>query len=177
MGSSLEKFTKWYIDPITPLRDNPDAGFIIMMIAFPLLERYLRKKLHLSERDKLSAPFHNELYCLFPEFGTVEHATQFWDIHRNGILHQTTPSEKFIPATPTGYSHEVKGPIEETLTGMFLIPPSTFIDRVLNTILGDFSTYEGGTSSPSLPLVQPYTTETGGVIEITISSSAGLAKI
>jgi hypothetical protein len=60
---------------------------------------------------------------------------------------------------------------------MFLIRPSTFIDRVLNTILGDFSTYEGDTSSPSLAVVQPYATETGGTIEITISSSAGLAKI
>jgi len=176
MSSNLENFTKWYVHPITTLRDNPDAGFIIMMVAFSLIERYLRKKLHLSESDKLSDPFHKELYSLFPELLTVKHAKEFWSIHRNGILHQTTPSEKFIPAKPTGYSHEIEGPVEVVSNG-FLIRPSTFIDRVLNTILGDFSTYEGGTSSPSLPVVQPYATETGGAIEITISSSAGLAKI
>lgn len=78
MGSNLENFTKWFIDPVTTLRDNPDAGFIIMMVAFPLIERYLRKKLHLSESDKLSDPFHKELCCLFPELRTVEHTKEFW---------------------------------------------------------------------------------------------------
>ena len=43
MATDRENFQAWFVKPLKKLYKNPDAGFPIMMIAFPLLERYLRR--------------------------------------------------------------------------------------------------------------------------------------
>jgi len=44
-----DDFKKWFVESLEPLRNNDDAGFIFAMIAFPILERYLRRKSALPE--------------------------------------------------------------------------------------------------------------------------------
>jgi hypothetical protein len=44
MDTNKEDFLKWRKQPLEQLYSNPDAGFAIMVISLPLLERYLRQK-------------------------------------------------------------------------------------------------------------------------------------
>ncbi len=94
MNADHQHFQMWYKRILEKLYDDPHAGFPILMITFPLLERYIREKSKNHEADSLNDEFHKELIKIFPELKTTSNSKKFWKIYRHGILHQGTLSEK-----------------------------------------------------------------------------------
>src|SRR3990172_4885289 len=85
-------FVAWYQATLDLLYPHRDAGFAILLIAFPLLERYLRQKTGLTSDQNLSNAFFDELTQLFPTLKSNATARNFWQIYRNGLLHEITLS-------------------------------------------------------------------------------------
>lgn len=77
-------FEVWFGSKLTPLIADAGAGFIVAMVAFPLLERYLRRK---SGANPSTKAFRAALLHIFPELGTDAVAQQFWESYRHGLLH------------------------------------------------------------------------------------------
>jgi hypothetical protein len=65
MSDHLENFRSWFVQVLEQLYQQRAAGFAITMIAFPLLERYLRQKVGLTPENRLSPEFFAELLKLF----------------------------------------------------------------------------------------------------------------
>src|SRR5260370_33667137 len=93
MSTHVHNFKYWYSDILNRLYANGNAGFVILMIAFPLLERYLREKSGVHEAY-LTDPFYDELRRVFPVLPDNAVAGQFWQVYRNGLLHQVTLSQQ-----------------------------------------------------------------------------------
>ena len=55
MATAEDDFRKWFVESLAPLRSNgARAGFVFAMVAFPLLERYLRNKSQENFNEGLS---------------------------------------------------------------------------------------------------------------------------
>jgi hypothetical protein len=89
-------FDNWFKNILEMLYPNQHAGFAILMISMPLLERFLREKTGLNEATSLSNPFFEELIKVFPALTSVPVARGFWEIYRHGLLHQSTLISKEI---------------------------------------------------------------------------------
>lgn len=164
MASDFKNFKDWYNDILINLYPDRNSGFAILMISFPLLERYLRHKNKLSYKDKLNNGCMDELRCLFPVLSTTEIAWKFWNIFRNGILHQVTLSRENKKGTkmPEGWvSHDINAAINIESDGSFLIHPVLFSKLIIDTIKSDFTTFEKGSAiSTKLPKVKSHPTAT-----------------
>jgi hypothetical protein len=57
MANAEADFRKWFVESLAPLRTNGDAGFIFVFVAFPLLERYLRRKSGCPDGQNLTDGF------------------------------------------------------------------------------------------------------------------------
>ncbi|MGV8057787.1 MAG: hypothetical protein AB2L12_07180 [Smithellaceae bacterium] len=166
MNRNKENFKLWYRDIIESLYDNESAGFAILMLTFPLLERYLRSKSKLSDKDSLNDIFYNALVKLFPALKDNKTASLFWNVYRNGILHQVTLSQqdrKGNMMPDGGVSGDIKESIKFT-SNHFYVNPAEFAKKVIYTIDEDFLTFEalGVSGNPPLPSVQ---TSTDGYYE------------
>lgn len=97
----------WYSGILEGFYSNENAGFVILMISFPLIERYLREKSGVHE-GQLNDSFYSELQTIFPAIADQETAKQFWHVYRNGLLHQVTLSLKDRKGIkmPTGWLHQ-----------------------------------------------------------------------
>lgn len=139
MNVNLQNFQSWYKRILEKLYDEPHAGFPILMITFPLLERYLREKSQNYEEYKLNDKFHDELIKIFPELNTRENSKKFWKIYRNGILHQATLSsqDKTLSGCLTKLNDSIRVDIGETI----YIYPNNFSKKVIKTIEEDFKTF------------------------------------
>lgn len=150
-------FGQVYANNLRLLYNQPDSGFPILMIAIPLLERYLRQKSSVFEA-KLpeNSPFYVELASLFPALNVSGRAREFWHVFRNGILHQATLSERTQKGTvmPEGWLGNCANPVEFN-QGEIWINPVAFAETVLKVIEADFSTFQGR-GSQSHPLSVPY---------------------
>ena len=157
MATNQENFRAWYVDILGTLYPHRGAGFAIVMIALPLLERYLRNKAGLAVGASLDTRFHKELIALFPDIGDdVATATNFWQIYRHGLLHEVTFSRENQKgkAMPVGsLTHDISG-IQRYSDGNFSVHPVDFAKRVAQIIQDDFSTFEGTASVGQLPSVQ-----------------------
>ena len=51
MNDTQERFTMWFKKPLEGLYEDPNAGFVILIATLPLLERFLREKSGVGERD------------------------------------------------------------------------------------------------------------------------------
>jgi hypothetical protein len=160
MAASEADFRKWFIDSLAGLRKNGDAGFIFILVAFPLLERYLRRKSHCPDGQNLTPTFFTNLGTLFSEINGRER--EFWDCYRNGLLHHVTfPRAKLHKgawnALPeAGISgHDSRPVYFLPATKEFYVNPTSFFDAVTSAILADFATYESGgtTTNYNLPSV------------------------
>lgn len=173
MPSSKDDFKEWFIESMVPLHSNGNAGFIFALVAFPLLERYLRNKSSCPEGEQLKPPFFTELGQMFSEISGKEN--DFWDCYRNGLLHQVTfPKAKlkkgiWVNLPPAGLSGHDRRPIYFNQTfGAFFLNPLEFFTHVTKTICDNFGTYEQAESATQYPLpaisnpstVQPGTTPT-----------------
>ena len=58
---------------------DPDAGFAVLILTLPILERYVRRKVT-APNHKLSddSRFYDELVRLLPDFKTRNNAIEFW---------------------------------------------------------------------------------------------------
>lgn len=167
MATAKEDFKKWFVESLSPLRANGDAGFVFALIAFPLLERYLRAKSECREGHNLTTTFYANLGRLFP--GVSERENAFWDCYRNGLLHQVTfpkaklnkTTEIWVNLPEAGISGYDPRPVYFLpATNQFFLNPIAFFDFVTGTILADFSNYESA-SSPYYQLPQAWDLPTG----------------
>jgi hypothetical protein len=153
MNIHLENFQSWFVRVLESLYLRDDAGFAVTMMAFPLLERYLRQKVGLTPEQNLSEGFYTELRGIFPELHTQAIARTFWQVYRNGILHQVafssqTRSRQPLPAG--AFSSDLRD-ITISPSGEFFLNPEDFARRVTQQIENDFATFEGaGSSAPPL---------------------------
>jgi hypothetical protein len=157
MASNKETFKLWFSDIIKYLAKNEGAGFSILMITFPLLERYLRSKSNLSAIDPLNSHFYDELLNSFPELNN--NAVKFWNVYRHGILHVATFSKqnrKRDEMPNGGVSRDIKEIIKIDSNGNFCVNPVQFAERVINIIENEFSIFEalGVSGIPNIATVQ-----------------------
>jgi hypothetical protein len=173
MKTHLENFRTWYVAVLNGLYPLREAGFVVLMITFPLLERYLRQKQ--KQKQKLQLPpqailqdsFYDELAILFPQLPDRATAKNFWQVYRNGILHEVTlyRQNRSGSQMPTGWLSHDKPIISIESDGSFWIHPVLFAQHVVQTIEADFSVFEGTVVSQSpLPKIKTVTTPAGPII-------------
>ncbi|MCR4286894.1 MAG: hypothetical protein NUW09_02650 [Deltaproteobacteria bacterium] len=151
-NTHLDNFRAWYTQILEGLYSKQDAGFAILMISFPLLERYLREKSGVHE-GKLNGLFYSELQKIIPALTSIESATQFWQVYRNGLLHQVTLSRKDHKGIemPIGWLHQDADLLSLDTGGGFKVHPVKFSKKVIDVIEKDFGVFEGP-NSPNHPL-------------------------
>jgi hypothetical protein len=155
MATHRENFKAWYVTVLESLYSKQDAGFIIVMVALPLLERYLRQKVGVMPQANLPLGFYEELLRVFPELQTSTKAREFWQVYRNGLLHEVTFSHhnRKGKVMPVGWLSDKPG-ISIHTDGSFWLNPRDFAKIVIKVIDGDFATFEGSATAAQLPLVE-----------------------
>jgi hypothetical protein len=159
MSNNLDNFRCWYSRILDILYEDEHAGFVILMIAFPLLERYLREKSG-DHEGNLTDEFYNELRHIYPALTDRSIASTFWQVYRNGILHQVTLSQANRKGIhmPEGWLSSGVEMITIGSFGEFWVHPMKFSRRVVETIESDFATFEGQSSdNHPLPVVRVQT--------------------
>lgn len=73
-----DEFDAWFTRVLRSLYPNRDAGFAIVITAFPPLERYLRQKTGVAAGNIRDPRFCEALFGIFPELKSPENAKQFW---------------------------------------------------------------------------------------------------
>jgi hypothetical protein len=142
----LQNFQSWYSSIIRSLYGERNTGFVLLLITFPLLERYTRQKLGL-ENDALSDAFFDELVNLIPELGNGDHARNFWRTYRNGLLHAVTlntETRSGMTLPPSSVSQDKPSCFSIDPSGSYWVNPELFAKRVLSIIESDFNTFEIG---------------------------------
>jgi hypothetical protein len=172
MTTRESEFQNWFVESLAPLRNCGNAGFIFLLVAFPLLERYLRRKSSCPEGQTLTDAFFKNLQTLFPELSGRERP--FWNCYRDGLLHHVTfPRAKLSKKTNTWTplpeaamsGHDPRPVYFSDATGTFYVNPVAFFDVVTNKILSDFATYETGDTTyyPLVSTLDP-TGATPGIV-------------
>ena len=152
------------------LYPNRDAGFVIVMVALPLLERYLRQKAGLAPQANLSDVFYDELLRLLPELQTPAKAKEFWQVYRNGLLHEVTFSLQTRGGTamPVGWLSHDRPRISIEPDGSFWLNPVDFAKTVVAVIEADFTTFEGSAMAAQLPVVEQTSLPTGTPAQLSL---------
>jgi hypothetical protein len=147
-------FRKWYVEVLESLYPKRAAGIAILMISMPLLERYMRQKDGISPADPLESRCMAILRMMFPVLVDEKIARDFWDVFRNGFLHQATLSLKSRSGRqlPAGsLTHDTVVPVSIAADGSFELRPDLFGQVVVRTIAGDFASFAGvGSAAPPL---------------------------
>jgi len=139
-------FEAWFGSKLTALMSDREAGFVIVMVTFPLLERYLRQK---SRGEPSTDKFNRALLQVLPELKDRPSANLFWAIYRHGLLHNVALSKE-----SHGLSHD-KPIVEVGPNEKVWLNPNLFAERVLVTIRNDFTTFEQGVVLPQVSPLQP----------------------
>jgi hypothetical protein len=158
MSINRQNFESWFVKVLDSLYPCGDAGFVMVMTGLPLLERYLRGKVGLTQPE-INGDFVDELCRVFPELGTKDKAKEFWQIFRHGLLHLVTLSEtnRKGASLSAGLFRDHGPAISIDLwNGRFLVNHVAFTQRVIQTIIDDFPAFEDATL-PQLLVVKPYT--------------------
>ena len=82
--SDRENFELWVGGPLEAMLAQPHAGFVVAMVAFPVLERYLRGK---SGAAPDKPGFQAALVEVIPELRNTQAAGTFWFMFRHSLLH------------------------------------------------------------------------------------------
>jgi hypothetical protein len=158
MSEDEKNFDHWFKKTLKFLYKKPGAGFAILMISLPLLERYLRQKTGLYDKS-LSPKFYRALEDLFPALRIPRFpkaAEGFWTIYRDGLLHQAALTLRW-KKTQLGVKNDLAVEIQchEVKSGLsIMVSPELFARKVVSTIKADFSTYLGqGSKHHPLPKV------------------------
>lgn len=157
MSSELENFRAWYVGVLDTLYPNREGGIAVFMISLPLAERYLRQKNQLGPEMMLNDAFMDSFRAVFPVLQDVQAARSFWNVYRNGFLHQATLSmhTRGGAALPGGWlTHDMADPIQIRNDGSFCVHPVLFSKRIVSEIEADFAVFAGVTAgAPPLPVV------------------------
>ena len=140
-SSNRANFEAWFGAQLSALAGNRDAGFVVTMICFPLIERYLKQS---SRSEPNTDPFNEALLVALPELLSRENANMFWSIYRHGLLHNVALSKE-----SHGLSQD-KPVLEIEANGQVWLNPDLFAERVLSLIRNDFTTFERGVSLPTV---------------------------
>lgn len=180
MGNSLSNFRDWYVGPLKLLYPNRNAGFPIAMVAFPLLERYIRQRVGLRGHDPLNDAFFRVLCVVVPDIKTEDVARRFWSAYRNGLLHEVTLSKETRrgAALPVAWLSHDMPLFSIDQNGDYWLHPVLFAERVVAVIEGDFQTFESGSAAINpLPVVQVASnyaaTGTGTTVNLTTIGTKG----
>jgi hypothetical protein len=154
-NTNKQNFLKWFKSPLEQLYPNPDAGFAIMILSLPLLERYLREKSGTYELRTLSHTFFQECLKIFPSLGTEQRAKKIWLTCRHGLLHQVTfrQGKTDEPLPKMQLTDEIAEMRFIDEADVFCLNPFWFSRRIISVIESDFPTFEG-TSSQNHKLPQ-----------------------
>jgi hypothetical protein len=139
-------FEAWFGSKLEAMFGDPDAGFVVAIATFPLLERYIRE---VSGGEPNKPPFNQALTRVFPELVDEATANRFWSMYRHGLLHRVTLSKQ-----QHGLSH-AKPVLEVWPNGDFWMNPDLFAQRVLSVIRANFAIFERGTALPVVEQAGP----------------------
>jgi len=150
MSTNKDNFNLWFREIIESLYENENAGFSILMLTFPLLERYLHSKSNTPPKSS----FYGELVKFFTVLPNNKVAKQFWQVYRNGILHQATLSQRNRDGVrmQDGWLSGSKKDVEIDSSGVFWVNPIEFAKHVIDVINKDFSTHFEAGSFADHPL-------------------------
>jgi hypothetical protein len=161
----MANFNKWFYQPLHMLIPERDAGFAVLLIAFPLLERYLKG---VSGSKAGTTDFENALLAWLPELESQRNAELFWAMYRHGLLHNLT-----APKANFKLSHDALI-VELSRDGTVWLNPQLFAERVLQSIGTNFSAYEtGGTP---LPIVAEHIEPSFGLSYLGTSTPSGVRR-
>ncbi len=155
----IRNFQQSIRDPIRRLSRYKHAGFALAMVAFPVLERWIRGKIGiggLQLKDSAGDKFYAELAARFPALrdpadGAFPHVARvFWQAFRNGIVHQATFSTKPVKVSGVevlpvfcAFVARTGVPIVTIpSTRNFILDPYSFAEGVLVIVEKDFGAYE-----------------------------------
>ncbi len=168
MDENLKNFRSWYVSVLETLYPILDAGIAALLISFPLLERYLRQKSGLTPANNLDPKCWRTLLAVFPELRDAVSAERFWQVFRNGFLHQVTLSHSTRKGTslPNGsLTHDVSEPVSIASDDSFVVHPRLFSQRVVSTIEIDFAIFAGvGQPVPQFLHVVAYVSPTQEIV-------------
>ena len=148
VSEDRQNFEHWFGAKLKPLMEDPTAGFVCAMVGFPLLERYLRRKSGSEPKTKL---FNLTLYQFLQELGSIETASDFWQSYRHGLLHNVR-----LNADSDWLTREP--PVVKVTADKIRMNPALFLERVVETIRGDFEIFA---KEPGLPQVGTIVEPTG----------------
>lgn len=161
MSENRANFERWFKEPLEQLYQNQHAGFPVLMITLPLLERYLREKTD-NHQQELQEGFHRALVQLVPTLNDIRTSRKFWRLYRHGMLHRGTLKleadviEVGIDERAADYglvtvSYDSQG-------YKFRVAAVAFSQLVVSTIENDFDTFAGDNSgtNPMMLLSAPY---------------------
>jgi hypothetical protein len=77
MKDNYDNFVRWFKEPLSSLYKNPHAGFAIVILSLPILERYMREKSGVCEQPNLDDRFHQEFLNMFPSVNDMPTARKF----------------------------------------------------------------------------------------------------
>ena len=144
LDEAREHFQKWFVEPLNYLYTNEHAGFAIVMLSLPLLERYLRQKSGVHEKTSLDSRFFNELFSLFPTLGDTATARDFWRLYRHGLLHQATLKTE-IGTLEVSVKNDIDAwPITVSMCSQgrrFIVAPVVLSKMIIGEIESNFSTF------------------------------------
>ena len=162
MSTCRENFEKWYVQVLESLYGNEHAGFAILMITFPLLERYLREKAGLC-KDSIGdyKRFASSFFAIFPLDGNPDTVQRFWTAYRHGLLHRAALSTRPVKNKPPPTEIKLRGDVPDisydAQKDAFIVNPSGFSRRVIAVIKNDFPSFEStNTPDHSLPIIEDY---------------------
>jgi hypothetical protein len=89
--NALDLFRLWFVQPIEKLKETPEGsgGFIALMVGLVLYERLLIAKLKLENRPTDDETIQQAMAVDLKL--TDSQRRIFWDVLRNGLLHQAVP--------------------------------------------------------------------------------------
>ena len=148
-------FDRHYVRVLNDLYPNRDAGFAIIMISMPLLERYIRQKAGIGT-SSLNENFYKDFVRVFPEARDVSTAKQLWAAFRHGFLHQGTMSvEASGTILPAAYlTHDMDAAFRIRHDGSLVLHPVLFSQKTVTEIQNNFSVFSGtAAGAPPLPEV------------------------
>lgn len=88
---AIHKFKIWYVEPIKKLEELPNGngGFVAFIVGLALYERLITAKLIINNQEPTDESKKNAMNI---DLGITEgQRTVFWDLFRNGLLHQAMP--------------------------------------------------------------------------------------
>lgn len=165
MTDDFGNFKSWFVDILEKLYPIREAGLAILLISFPMLERYLRQMANISLNHRVTKETGmKELLKLLPELKSTEDARKFWDIYRNGLLHTLTfrEDDSGVPFRRGGASHDIPNIL--TKKGKdYWIHPVKFARCIVSAIESNFKTFQGDPNAKSsLPKIVPLGDSTAG---------------